>query len=227
MRRRGRVTIAALVATATVLATGCGVPLDNSPRAVLATTTTIATDGGPAAGSAEVDDGDITAFLFFIANNQLINLDQEITSREPADALTALFAGVPPGASEDVLSQIPTGTRLLGVRQLGTLLVVDVSTEFDNLVGTGRSQATAQIVMTATDLEGIDQVSLRIEGQPTQVFSQIRGDTDQVGACDYLGLMPTEELVASWPLDRRARQHLVTRRNMLLAQCPAPPSSDN
>jgi hypothetical protein len=125
------------------------------------------------------------------------------------------------------VSQIPTGTRLLGTSQEGTVLNVDVSKEFDNLVGTGRSQATAQIVMTATDLPGIDQVSLSIEGQSTQVFSQVRGDTDQVGACDYVGLLPSEDTLASWPLDRRSRQHLTTRRNMLLDQCLQTPASAN
>lgn len=202
---------------------GCGVPLDSTPRAVVASSSTTAA----ASDLATNEEGDTSAFLFFIANNQLINVAQEVPSRSVDDALGALFAGVPSGAANDVVSQIPTGTRLLGVTRVGTLLDVDVSKEFDNLVGTGRSQATAQIVMTATDITGVDQVSLRIEGQPTQVFSQIRGDTDQVGPCDYLGLMPPDELVQSWALDRRSKQHLTTRHSMLSTQCPAPPSADN
>ena len=223
-RRRRLVPAVLAAALALVAVTGCGVPLDDAPRAVAGTTTTTTIDG---ATTTTEDQGASSAFLYFIANNQLITLDEEVPSSDAAAALTALFAGVPSGASKDVVSQIPTGTRLLGVRELGTQLEVDVSKEFDNLVGTGRSQATAQIVMTATDLAGIDQVSLRIEGQSTQVFSQVRGDTDQVGACDYLALLPTEELVGSWPLDRRAKQHLVTRINKLATQCPDPASSDN
>jgi len=215
---------AALAVAVAAGSTACGVPLDADPRAIASTTTTAAEE---TTTTEDERDQDTSAFVFFIANNQLINLDLDTSSRTPADVLGTLFAGLPTGASEDVVSQIPTGTRLLGVRQIGATAVVDVSSEFDNLVGTGRTQATAQIVMTATDLSGVDQVALRIEGQPTQVFSQVRGDTDQVGACDFLSLLPSEDLVASWPLDRRSRQHLVTRRNMLLAQCPAQPSGDN
>ena len=223
MTVRLRRTAALLVAAGTLVVGACGVPLDSSPRAVIATSsTTEATND-----QASAEEGDTAAFLFFIANNQLINVAQEVPSRSVDDALGALFEGVPPSAADDVVSQIPTGTRLLGVTRIGTLLDVDVSKEFDNLVGTGRSQATAQIVMTATDIAGIDQVSLRIEGQPTQVFSQIRGDTDQVGACDYLGLMPPDELVQSWALDRRSKQHLTTRHSMLSTQCTAPPAADN
>jgi len=219
--RRLAAALAVVLAVAAI--TGCGVPLDSSPRAVVAATTTTTSDGEPAVN----EEGDSTAFLYFIANNQLINLDQDIPSRRPTDVLTALFSGVPIGASKDVVSQIPTGTRLLGAEQSGTVLDVNVSKDFDNLVGAGRAQATAQIVMTATDLSGIDEVSLRIEGQPTQVFSQVRGDADRVGACDYIGLLPTEDVLATWPLDRKSQRHLTTRRNMLDAQCPQAPAAGN
>ena len=216
MKRHSRVrTVSALTtALASLLVAGCGVPLDDIPRSAMATTTTTGPDEASVA-----EEGDSSAFLFFITNNMVANIVQEVPSSQPDDVLTALFAGPAAGTSNDIVSQIPTGTRLLGVRQVGTLLQVDVSEEFDNLVGTGRTQATAQIVLTATDLSGIDSVTVLIDGQPTQLFSPESGDTDRAGACDYLNLFPTEDLITSWPLDSKSQRHLVTRRSALTAQC--------
>ncbi|MFN8053317.1 MAG: GerMN domain-containing protein [Acidimicrobiales bacterium] len=222
MRRRPPVVVALVATLVGLLAGACGIPLDDAPRAVVASSTTTA----PGTATT-VQPGDTTAFLFFIADNHLIDIDQEIPSRQPRDVLSALFAGVPAGSSADVVSQIPTGTRLLDVRQNGNQLDVDVSKEFDNLVGAGRTQATAQIVLTATDLNGVDQVALLIDGQQTQVFSPVSGDSDRVGACDYLNLFPTDDLLQSWPLDRKAQRHLTTRRNMLSEQCGTTPTAGN
>lgn len=211
--RRALVAVAATLVLATA---ACGVPLDSEPRAVSASTTT-----APDPASSPTDAaGDTTAYLFFVVNNQLVNLAEEISERNVTEALMVLFEGVPPGTVEVVATQIPVGTRLLGVERTGSLLAVDVSAEFDNLVGTVRTQATAQIVMTATDLPGIDQVAFRIDGQPTQVFSPTRGDSDSVGPCDYVGLLPTEDPPDSWAIERKAERHLTTRRNRLLDLCP-------
>lgn len=213
MTRRAR-TIAACLAVLTVSA--CGVPLDDQPRTIAAPTSTTS----PQEQTNPGEDGGTTAFLFFIANERLINLEEDVSRRAPTDVLATLFRVDPKDTNDDVASQIPTGTRLLSADQTGETLVVDVSEEFDNLVGPARFQATAQIVLTATELSGVDVVTLRIAGEPTQVFSPSRGDVDEVGACDYVGLLPTIDLIGSWSLDQRSQRHLTTRRNMLIAQCP-------
>lgn len=212
--------LAALTA-ALVAVTSCGVPLDDAPRALATTTTTKPLPSTSVAGS---DDTGPSAFAFFISEDMLVSLSVDVPEATPTDVLSALFAGTPTGTNSEIVTQIPKGTRLLGTRQVGSTLVVDVSSEFDNLVGSGRAQATAQIVMTATDLAGIDQVALRIGGQPTQVFSPARGDADEVAACDYISLIPTEDVLARQAIDKRDRQHMTSRRNTLLTTCP--PTSD-
>ncbi|HNI34812.1 MAG TPA: GerMN domain-containing protein [Microthrixaceae bacterium] len=208
-------TIAACLVALTVSA--CGVPLDDTPRPIAAPTSTTS----PQEQTNTDEDGGTTAFLFFIANERLINLEEDVSRRSTADVLSTLFRVDPTDSNDEVTSQIPTGTRLLSADQSGETLVVNVSEEFDNLVGPARFQATAQIVLTATELSGVDVVTLRIEGEPTQVFSPSRGDVDEVGACDYVGLLPTIDLIGSWSLDQRSQRHLTTRRNMLVAQCPS------
>lgn len=217
MRRRGRATVVAML----VATTACGIPVDEAPRAIPGPTTT-----SEPTGTAVASAGASVGFVFFIVNNQLIALQEEVTTRQPRDVLAALFEGVPQGAPPDVISQIPTGTRLGDVQLNGGVLEVDVSAEFDNVVGTGRSQAAAQIVMTATDLPNVDRVALSIDGTPTQVFSPLNGDAERVGACDYLSLMPTDDVIDSWVLDRVSARHLTTRRTMLATQCGVVPTTD-
>lgn len=213
-RRRRLCRLPGALLAALLAVAACGIPLDDTPRPALAAPTTTAPDGAPLAES-----GGTTAFLFFVADNLLVNLDLEVPSTEPRDVLDALFAGLPTSAFDEAVSQIPPGTRVLGVRRSGQVLTVDLSSDFENLVGAGRQLAAAQIVLTVTELTGVDEVSFSISGKRTQVFSPARGDADRVGACDYVALFPTDDVIADWPLDRKSARHLITRRNMLTAQC--------
>lgn len=201
------------VAIALIASVGCGIPLDGSPRDLAATSTAVP-------GQTTLpEQGDSDAFLFYLTSNLVVPISEEMSSRRPADVLNALLAKTEPAISRDIVTQIPPGTRLLSVTQLGTDLDVNLSSEFNNLVGTGRTQATAQIVLTATGLSGIEQVRLLIEGQRTQVFSPISGDTDRVGACDYLGLLPTDDEMVNLPIDSRSSRRLTTLRNTLSSRC--------
>ena len=129
-------TIAACLVALTVSA--CGVPLDDTPRPIAAPTSTTS----PQEQTNTDEDGGTTAFLFFIANERLINLEEDVSRRSTADVLSTLFRVDPTDSNDEVTSQIPTGTRLLSADQSGETLVVNVSEEFDNLVGPARFQAT-------------------------------------------------------------------------------------
>ena len=48
-----------------------------------------------------------------------------------------------------------------------------------------------------------------------------------LGAQPHVSLRPPDDLVQSWALDRRSKQHLTTRHSMLSTQCTAPPAADN
>jgi hypothetical protein len=125
----------------------------------------------------------------------------------------------PIASAAGIVNQIPAGTRLLGAQQLGSALNVNLSSEFDNLVGTGRTQATAQIVFTATDLTGIETLTFSIDGKPTMIVSPAAGDTSTVTACDFRGLLPTDDEVQEANLSTDAGRHLLTLRNRLDARC--------
>jgi len=87
----------------------------------------------------------------------------------PDGALRALFKG--PNSQElqeTMRSAIPTGTRLIDVTQKGSVLVVDVSNELQQLNGEALIDGVAQIVLTASEITGVSQVSITIDGVPQQ-----------------------------------------------------------
>jgi len=83
----------------------------------------------------------------------------------PTDALRSLFKG--PNSAElqaRMRSAIPTGTQLNNVRQNGPVLVVDVSNELQQLNGEALIDGVAQIVLTASEITGVSQISITIDG---------------------------------------------------------------
>jgi spore germination protein GerM len=85
----------------------------------------------------------------------------------PFSVLSSLFAG--PNATElDTLldTAIPSDVELLAARPVGQVLTVDLNDVFDELTPGGLRLAVAQIVSTATDIEGVESVQLRIDGEP-------------------------------------------------------------
>ncbi|MEP7114986.1 MAG: GerMN domain-containing protein [Ilumatobacteraceae bacterium] len=87
----------------------------------------------------------------------------------PSDAMQALFDGPNTDELQALLrSAIPPGTRLLKVSQAGSELVVDVSSELQQLTGEALIDGIAQIVLTASEITGVSAVSISIDGVPQQ-----------------------------------------------------------
>ena len=87
----------------------------------------------------------------------------------PADAMQALFDGPNTDELQELLrSAIPPGTRLLDVNQRGDELVVNVSSELQQLTGEALIDGVAQIVLTASEITGVSAVSIAIDGIPQQ-----------------------------------------------------------
>ena len=85
----------------------------------------------------------------------------------PASILASLFAG--PNASErdaQLDTAIPADVQLLAARPVGQVLTVDLNDVFDELTPDGLRLAVAQIVSTATDIDGVESVQLRVDGEP-------------------------------------------------------------
>lgn len=80
--------------------------------------------------------------------------------------LESLFAG--PNADErdaQLDTAIPADVELLDARSVGQVLTVDLNDVFDDLTPDGLRLAVAQIVSTATDIDGVRSVQLRVDGE--------------------------------------------------------------
>ena len=87
----------------------------------------------------------------------------------PADAMIALFQGPNIAELQALLrSAIPSGTRLLDVSESGGALVVNVSSELQQLTGEALIDGVAQIVLTASEITGVSAVLIAIDGVPQQ-----------------------------------------------------------
>lgn len=203
--------LTAAVVAATVLG-ACGVGFDDDPRALQeeASTTTVASS--PSVGR-------LTTVLYFVREGALVPVEQELPDRSPETLLTALSQ--PPDAAADsgLGTSLPAGTELLGTSRTGDLLTVDLSNEFDNVVGLSRQQAIGQMVLTVTQQGAVQRLEFQVEGETITVSSPLQGDTTVVDACDFADLLASSDELAGAALPPQSLQDLDDRRSELDDSC--------
>lgn len=173
---------------------GCSIQPDASPNDLPADRADVFGD---------VATGDIAAGtnrIFLLAPTdpeapQRLRSVQRDVPTAPAAVLASLFAG--PNASErdaQLDTAIPADVELLAARSVGQRLTVDVNDVFDELTPDGLRLAVAQIVSTATDIDGVQSVQLRIDGQE-RVWPLGNGElTDRpLTKYDYPGLVESSQ----------------------------------
>jgi hypothetical protein len=209
--------VGVVVIAATVLGS-CGVGFDDDPRALReeASTTTVASS--PSVGR-------LTTVLYFVREGALVPLEQELPDRSPATLLTTLAQPPDAGADSGLGTSLPAGTELLGTTRSGDLLTVDLSSEFDNVVGLSRQQAIGQMVLTVTQQGAVQRLEFQVDGETITVSSPLQGDTTVVDACDFADLLAsTEELVGAG-LPPESLQDLDDRRRELDETCEGVPGN--
>lgn len=186
MRAFGALTLVVLAAG--LLGVACGVPTDDEPRA-------LAEDeipGGPIASETTtttvVGSPGLPTELWFVRDQEDLQASvANLPSRRPATVLEALVATVPEELeSEGLTTAIPPGTSVLGAETVDGTLTVDLSEEFSTVSGDAQILAVAQIVLTATDLAGVQRVAFAVEGEPRTVTDATGAEQDgPVTAADY------------------------------------------
>ena len=150
-----------------LVVTGCSIQPDAGPSDLPADRADVF--GDPATG--DVAAGTNRIYLLAPTDPeapQRLRSVQRDVSNTPAAVVESLFAG--PNAAErgeQLDTAIPADVGLLAApRQIGPLLTVDLNDVFGELTPDGLRLAVAQIVFTATDIEGVDAVQLRLDGEP-------------------------------------------------------------
>ena len=154
-----------IAAVALVATSGCSIQPEASPNDLPAVRADVF--GEPSTG----DEAAGTNRVYLLAPTdpdgpeRLRSVQRDVPA-SPASVLASLFAG--PNAAErraQIDTAIPTEVELIAARPVGDRLIVDLSDSFDELTPDGLRLAVAQIVSTATDIDGVQSVELRIDGE--------------------------------------------------------------
>ena len=147
------------------IVTSCGIQADDGPRDVAvddrSLTPADAVDASEASGASRVY---LVTPIETDAQRRLRSVQRDVQPR-PAPLLEVLLDG--PNATEagaGMSTALPAGLQLLSTRPVGDVLFVDVSDEMTDLSGDLLILAVAQIVHTASEIDSVRAVRLRIEG---------------------------------------------------------------
>ena len=189
MRRIVALTFAALATL-----TGCSIQPEASPSDLPAERADVF--GEPATG--DVAAGTNRIYLLAppdVEAPQRLRSVQRDVQTDPESVLESLFAG--PNADErdaQLDTAIPADVDLLDAWPVGQVLTIDLNDVFGDLTPDGLRLAVAQIVSTATDIEGVQSVQLRIDGE-SRVWPLGNGElTDRaLTPYDYPGLVESSQ----------------------------------
>jgi Sporulation and spore germination len=180
--------VAALVAA--TAAVGCGVQPDGAPRDV--PDANRARLGNVSVGS----DAGGTERIYLVEpgeNRQLRSVQRDLESGETV--IDVLLRGPnPEERNQQYSSSIPATLRVVSTATRGSRLVLDVSQELKTLTGPGLVQALAQIVYTATEIDGIESVEITVEGdQLAWPTGDLDTTTEALRVYDYPALARTAQ----------------------------------
>jgi hypothetical protein len=184
-------SVAIAVAVAATLLAGCGLTPDAAPRDLPADERTIvpvqAATGGQAEGPGRI-------YLGAPGDERLLrSVPRDAVASE--DLLELLFAG----PNEEELDQqyttfLPPELQLNETFKQGTILFIDVTDEIRELTGQPLSQAIAQIVYTAAELDGVDRIQLNVNGSPESWPRPVGGNTpNTLSIYDYPGFVQSSQ----------------------------------
>ena len=192
MRMRQLVTLV----PAGLLIAGCGISTDADPRNIpVADQEQLGVAADRSAGAATG-----TARVYLLApeaagQSQVLQAVARDVEESAADLLAALFAG--PNADElqgQFRTALPAGIQLLSTSRRGAVLRVDISKDLLQLSGQVLMAAVAQIVFTASELDGVQSVKILIEGADQQ-WPAGNGElqSDPLTTYDFPGLVQSSQ----------------------------------
>lgn len=175
---RRRLLATAVVAALVLTAVACGIPEDESPQhlaqgdvpEILFQPDPTSTETTAVAGRQQIH----TFYLVCAeSDNAIVAVSNAVPVPEndtdiPASVLNTLFTEPPVGAGSAAASQIPASATLERAELIGDVLEVDVA-RLGSVEGLLQRLAVAQIVFTATGIEGVRGVRFYLDGQPSSV----------------------------------------------------------
>lgn len=174
-RRAGATALAAIIL---VVASSCGVPLDDEPQAVTRATeppeATPTTSDSPSAQEVSV---------YYLVGDSLEVTRYPVDGEPTLDAALQFLLTVPP--TGEAKTRIPPDTSLRDLEVSGDVATIDLTPEIVNdTSGETQKQAFAQLAFTALASEGVTQVRFLVDGQEVEVPTD-RANQRTITADDY------------------------------------------
>lgn len=169
-RGRSRWLRAIVAPVMAIVLAGCGVPIDRQPHAISpdkvpynllerATTTTSSTT------TLQVPTVDVP--VYFVRNSRLVEATRAVTQSPSVNkAVNALLAG--PSVSEEnagVRTALSPGIKVEVGRVEQGVVSINLGTEFSKLAQQEQLLALAQLVWTATGIQGVTGVQFSLDGE--------------------------------------------------------------
>lgn len=186
-----------VAAAGTVLAASCGVPTDDSPRALADD------DLPPRSTTSEPAESIAPGFqveLYYLQGRELTVVLSGATQLESALQALSGVSGLQEGLQEGIETALFVDVVEVDVED--ATATIDLSDDF-SVANVGEvARAAAQLVFTATAFESVEQVAFTSGGRAIAVSDDAAGIQDgPVDVCDYDDLLPdldvTRDLLAS------------------------------
>jgi len=177
----------AAVVVLSILGAGCGIRPDSAPHDVpeedRALTQRSGASGSEAGGAGRI-------YLVEPGEGDLLrSVAREAPSSE--ELLKTLMLG--PNRDEleaEYATAIPSSLQVLSVTEQAPILTVDVTPELTELTGPGLVQALAQIVYTASEIEGVDQVQITVNNAHIAwPRANLESSSEPLRTYDYPGMV--------------------------------------
>ncbi len=159
-----------LVLASCILAAGCGVSSDASPRDIPANDVPFELVAAASPTDNPTAGGD-AGQVFLVGPERLAAVGRQLAPRDDAlVAISTLLLGpTADEAAQGLRTAIPSGTRLLAADLKDGVLTIDLSKDFLVVQGSEQRTAVAQLVFTATGTPQVAKVLFAIEGTQKEV----------------------------------------------------------
>lgn len=178
--------VLALAVLAPALAAGCGVPVDDQPRAIVRSTIATESDAERQTPTTSNSPGARQVTAYFLQDGALAPVLFPVDGGATiVDALSFATAEPPPGYN----TSIPSGTAILSVEVDEQVATINLTSDINDISGPSQKQAYAQLVFTAFSFRDLDAVRFEVEGKAVDAPTD-NGNLASVTVADYKGLRP-------------------------------------